>query len=419
MKLKNIKILLCILIVALVIVSFIIIMLQKKNSNSSMENINNIGNIVESSELETKDTFDQSLLRKIELVNDKNEYFAVAEIIKKYTNDNYIITSMYVSRIETNIDVLWIEGFRKDNATVSHIMVITDSMNSTYQVIDEETIVQNGYNKDNINKFEITEIQKDGNNSFGYKNINDEEYAKALLTDYIEKTLYSPKLGYNLLDEDYKNLRFGTLDEYTKFINSKKEELMLYDNKNVKQAGDFTSYEEWISYFQKVKLLELSKYGIENYNGNTSYVVIDSYDNYYVFQINSTMKYTVILDSYTVDTEKYLDEYKEADDQEKVEMNINKVIDAINNDDYQYVYEKLDENFSKNNFSNLSDFEIKMKNNFFKKNDVEFDEYDETEKGTHEYSLIITDSTQTDKRNLEVKATVVLKGDTDYTIKFQ
>lgn len=418
---KKVKLLLCVFIVAVIIVSITIIVLQKENNkNTSKEDINEVGaSIIEFSDLEKTNTFDQSLLGKIELVNDKNEYFAIAEIIKKYTNDNYIITNMYVSRIKSNIDVLWVEGVRKDNATVSHIIVVTDSRNSTYQIINEETIAQNGYNKDNINEFEITEIQEDGNNSFGYKNINDEEYAKALLNDYIEKALYSPQLGYNLLDEDYRRIRFGTVDEYTKFINSKKEELMLYDAKNVKQAGDFSSYEEWMSYFQKVKLLELSKYEIENYNGNTSYIVIDTYDNYYVFQTSSTMNYTVILDSYTVDTEKYLDEYKKADDQEKVEININKVIDAINNDDYKYVYEKLDENFSKNNFSHLSDFEAKMKNNFFRKNDVEFDDYNESGEGTHEYSLTITDSTKTDKRNLEVKAIVVLKGDTDYTIKFQ
>lgn len=418
---KKVKLLLCVLIVAVIIVSITIIVLQKENNkNTSKEDINEVGaSIIEFSDLEKTNTFDQSLLGKIELVNDKNEYFAIAEIIKKYTNDNYIITNMYVSRIKSNIDVLWVEGIRKDNATVSHIIVVTDSRNSTYQVINEETITQNGYNKDNINKFEITEIQKDGNNSFRYKNINDEEYAKALLTDYIEKALYSPQLAYYLLDEDYRSIKFGTLDEYTRFINSKREELMLYNAKNVKQPGDFSSYEEWMSYFQKVKLLELSKYEIENYNGNTSYIVIDTYDNYYVFQTSSTMNYTVILDSYTVDTEKYLDEYKKADDQEKVEININKVIDAINNDDYKYVYEKLDENFSKNNFSHLSDFEAKMKNNFFRKNDVEFDDYNESGEGTHEYSLTITDSTKTDKRNLEVKAIVVLKGDTDYTIKFQ
>lgn len=418
---KKVKLLLCILIVMAIVICITIIVLQKGNNkqNISREDTNKVDNIIEIPDLETKDTFDQSQLENIELVNNKNEYFAVAEIIKKYTSDNYIITSMYVSRIKTNIDVLWVEGVRKDNATVSHIIVITDSMNSTYQIINEETIAQNGYNKDNINKFEITEIQKDGNNSFRYKNINDEEYAKALLTDYIEKALYSPQLAYYLLDEDYRSIKFGTLDEYTRFINSKREELMLYNAKNVKQPGDFSSYEEWMSYFQKVKLLELSKYEIENYNGNTSYIVIDTYDNYYVFQTSSTMNYTVILDSYTVDTEKYLDEYKKADDQEKVEININKVIDAINNDDYKYVYEKLDENFSKNNFSSLSDFETKMKNNFFRKNDVEFDDYNESGEGTHEYSLTITDSTKTDKRNLEVKAIVVLKGDTDYTIKFQ
>lgn len=415
---KKIRILLVILIVTAIVVSIIMIIAQSKNKKE-VTGKNEVNNIVEISKMETIDTFDKSQLKNIELVNNKNKYFAVKEIINKYTNNSFIITAMYISKIQTNIDIFWLDGFNKNSNMVENYIVATDSSNKTFRVVDGAVIQQNGYTRDSISKFNITEIEKTENNNFNYKNINDEEYAKALLADYIEKALYSSELGYNLLDEEYRNLKFGSIEEYTKYINSKRDELVLYDAKNVKQAGEFSSYEEWMLYFQSIKLLEINKYEIENYNNKTSYIIVDTYDNYYVFQPTSTMMYTVILDTYTVDTEKYLNEYKNADDQEKVEININKIIDAINDNDYNYIYKKLDENFSKNNFSSLDDFETKMKNYFFEKNDVEFDDYNEIETGEHEYSLTITDSTKADTRKLEVKAILVLKQDTDFTIKFQ
>lgn len=414
---KKIKILLVILIVTAIVVSIIMIIAQSKNKKEVTEK-NEVNNIVEISKMETIDTFDKSQLKNIELVNNKNKYFAVKEIINKYTNNSFVITAMYISKIQTNIDIFWLDGFNKNSNIVENYIVATDSSNKTFRVVDGAVIQQNGYTRDSISKFNITEIEKTENNNFNYKNINDEEYAKALLADYIEKALYSSELGYNLLDEEYRNLKFGSIEEYTKYINSKRDELVLYDAKNVKQAGEFSSYEEWMLYFQSIKLLEINKYEIENYNSKTSYIIVDTYDNYYVFQPTSTMMYTVILDTYTVDTEKYLNEYKNADDQEKVEININKIIDAINDNDYNYIYKKLDENFSKNNFSSLDDFVQKMQNNFFNRNEVEFDEYDETD-GLHEYTLIITDANEIDKRELNLKILITLGDNTDYTLKFE
>ena len=59
-----------------------------------------------------------------------------------------------------------------------------------------------------------------------------------------------------------------------------------------------------------------------------------------------------------------------------------------------------------------------MKNNFFERNTVEFDEYDETD-GVHEYTLIITDANNIDKRELNLKIFITLGDNTDYTLKFE
>jgi hypothetical protein len=46
------------------------------------------------------------------------------------------------------------------------------------------------------------------------------------------------------------------------------------------------------------------------------------------------MDYKLILDEYTIDLPEFTEKYKKAAPQEKVGMNIEKIISAINNKDY-------------------------------------------------------------------------------------
>ena len=52
-----------------------------------------------------------------------------------------------------------------------------------------------------------------------------------------------------------------------------------------------------------------------------------------------------MLDSYTINTPRFLEEYQKSNEQEKVELTINKVFEALNNKDFKYIYGKLDENY--------------------------------------------------------------------------
>jgi soluble lytic murein transglycosylase len=108
---------------------------------------------------------------------------------------------------------------------------------------------------------------------------------------------------------------------------------MLYDAKNIKQYGEFESYEEWNIYFSTIKLLELEKYLIKQRDGYTEYTLIDTYGNYYIFQETSPMQYTVVLDTYTIDIPEFVEKYSN-------EYGIN--------DELVYAVIKCESNFDKN-----------------------------------------------------------------------
>ena len=64
-------------------------------------------------------------------------------------------------------------------------------------------------------------------------------------------------------------------------------------------------------------------------------------------------KYSVVLDTYTIDLPEFIEKYNSANEKTKVGLNIQKVFDAINNEDYEYVYNKLDNTFKQTNFKTV------------------------------------------------------------------
>ena len=102
---------------------------------------------------------------------------------------------------------------------------------------------------------------------------------------------------------------------------------------------------------------------------------------------------------------------------ERAGLNLQKVVDAMNNGDYEYVYNKLDETFRANNFPTLESFEQYIQNNLYTSANVEFSNY----KNSGE--LHIFDATFTDKSNENSNAItktfiVKLLEGTDFVMSF-
>lgn len=102
--------------------------------------------------------------------------------------------------------------------------------------------------------------------------VSDEDMAKIYFNDYIHIMYSDINKAYNLLDEDYRNKKFGNIDNYKSYIKS-------LDNLSYKVDSFY------IDDSHKYKI-----YGVYDTNGNI-----------FIFKTNGIMQYSVYLDNYTVE----------------------------------------------------------------------------------------------------------------------
>ena len=128
------------------------------------------------------------------------------------------------------------------------------------------------------------------------------------------------------------------------------------------------------------------------------------------------MNYSVILDTYTIDLPQFLEKYNSANTVQRVGYNIQKCLDAINDADYTYVYNKLDSQFKNNSYPTEKDFTNSIKSKLFETNKVS-SVSSSNEGNIYVYKMVIEDKNdQTKKQNLTV-IMKLLEG-TDFTMSF-
>lgn len=102
--------------------------------------------------------------------------------------------------------------------------------------------------------------------------ISDESMAKIYLNDYIYNMYNNVEAAYNSLDVEYRNAKFGNLENYKAYVNSL----------------NYSTY-------------KLSKYYVKEVKEYKFFGVYDENENLYIFKTNGVMQYTVYLDDYTVE----------------------------------------------------------------------------------------------------------------------
>lgn len=307
------------------------------------------------------------------------------------------ITNMYVNHRTNNMDIYVIDGTIKTDITDAgekfQIILKLDILNKTFSIMPSEYVeekygnILDGQNLD----IELTDsIEKNNNNQFVYRTITEEDYMKDLFAELKNELLYDHEKAYNHLNEEYRNKKFATLEKFNNWATSKEEE---YKN------------------------MVLAQYQTVQEDGYTQYVLVDQNGKYYIFNETGVMDYTTMLDTYTVDLPEFIEKYNKSNDADKAGMNLQKIVDAINDRDYTYVYNKLDETFKQNNFKTENDFIAYMQNAFYANNNVEFSNYRASG------DLHIFDATFTDRNNANNQARsktfiIQLKEGTDYRLSF-
>lgn len=307
------------------------------------------------------------------------------------------ITNMYVNHRTNNMDIYVIDGTIKTDITDAgekfQIILKLDILNKTFSIMPSEYVeekygnILDGQNLD----IELTDsIEKNNNNQFVYRTITEEDYMKDLFAELKNELLYDHEKAYNHLNEEYRNKKFATLEKFNNWATSKEEE---YKN------------------------MVLAQYQTVQEDGYTQYVLVDQNGKYYIFNETGVMDYTTMLDTYTVDLPEFIEKYNKSNEADKAGMNLQKIVDAINDRDYTYVYNKLDKTFKQNNFKTENDFIAYMQNAFYANNNVEFSNYRASG------DLHIFDATFTDRNNANNQARsktfiIQLKEGTDYRLSF-
>lgn len=333
----------------------------------------------------------------------------VLKVFEKYNNlDSYTSKEMYTEKRNENEDYVnqyfYVKGTVRNNGNKEEVYILLkkDMINDTFSIQFLEEGEYNSVSQNGKNEQERFEIKSTEYNKLYVKTISDydvclkhmEEYKKALKNDIGE--------AYELLDKEYRDRRFGNIENFEKYRERKQE---IYENEN------------------------FTKYLVNEYDTYTQYVCKDQYGNLYIFEETLPMQYTLKLDTYTINTEKFKKEYENGNEEKKVQLDINKFVLMISNQDYENAYKLLDEDFKNNYFKTQRDFENYIKEYMYKYSKIEFTNFEVIGKN-YVCQANITDSTNgiyEDETKgtggsgyvFEWKFFVKLEEDTDFKLSFE
>ena len=98
----------------------------------------------------------------------------------------------------------------------------------------------------------------------------------------------------------------------------------LYDNFIKESKTIFESYNDFLTYIankeNQIRISSLESYNFKDKEGYIECRIYDKDDNCYLLKINSPTNYAVMLDEYTIESEKYIEEYNNASEDEKINL---------------------------------------------------------------------------------------------------
>lgn len=327
---------------------------------------------------------------------DKDVFFVPLQM--KYINNGDIYQYAMIGYItDFDYNIIKEVGF-KVNLDMAATKTGNSDLSFTIEPINEEI---NDIDEVQL-EIKLTSVEKNDYNIVQYITTNTEEDCKRYLDYYKKMALSNPEEAYNRLDEEYRNLRFGSLDAYKQYIEENKKD---------------------------IQSIQISQYMTNTENGVKQNIAKDKYGKIYIFEGVDLFDLSIKLDTYTIETATFKEQYENGNEEVKVQMNINKFILMINNQDYKAAYNLLDDNFKNNYFKTLEEFIDYVKVYMYRYNNLELRSFDVNG------NVYICDVTLTDATNgkyidetkgtggsgylLERTFYIQLTGDKDFKISFE
>ena len=281
-----------------------------------------------------------------------------------------------------------IQNLDYKNASKVYFVVNVDYSNNTYSI---QNLTEKEYNDYKITSESEKSIDNKEYNIFNTAQINVQNVSVEYLNLYKFLTLANPQITYDMMTEEYKSKRFGSIDNYKQYIKE--------------------NYDEF-------KEIVAKKYLTNNTDKGVQYVIQDQYERIYIFDIKSTMDFTIKLDTYTLEEEKFTSTYEQADGSQRVQMNLGLFFDMINRHDYKTSYNCLADEFKKNKFKSETDFENTITKDLYKFNKYKIKEINNVGANTYACKLDIFDSTINNDDGIEMTIIMKLQQGTDFVMSY-
>ena len=239
-------------------------------------------------------------------------------------------------------------------------------------------------------KIDREKIEKNLYNVYNpYNKIKEEDIVKRYFSDFREYLLDNSDKAYELLDKEYKNKRFPTLEDFKSYVKER---------------------------YREILLSKLSTYQVNNYKDYKEYICKDQYENVYIFNTKNPLEYTVKLDNYTIATEDFEKTYKNSNEKQKITINSEKWIQMLNNKDYNLAYSVLDESFKNNNFKNIEVFKQYISENY--SGHYKIESFNIEQQGEIYLNNVKLKNIETNQIDKEITIIMKLKEGTDFVMSF-
>lgn len=357
------------------------------------QNYEYVYNMLDENYIKNNNINKENVFSKINIFNIDNLGDYQADMMKISFN----VDDVYCIEKSANITIYFVYGNIVDKIKNQNeqynLMVEMDSKNQTFYILPQEYMEENNYidsTKIVECNISIDEIKENDYNTFQFNNIDDITIMNRYLSKYQNLIVDNLEKSYDFLDEEYKKVKFNNYSMYKKYVED-----------NMKDILSIT----------------IVKYKINEKEDSNEYIFIDQFDNYYVLKENAIMDYKIMLDTYTLATQEFIDQYESGNIQTKIGMNVDKIIRALNIHDYNYIYNKLDDNFKNNNFDTIEKFEEYMKTNYPDRYNVQYYKFKE-ELGVYEQSIDLIPKDNSNIEETSMNIIMKLKENTDFVMSF-
>lgn len=370
---KKFKFIIIILVIFIIIILTSILIVNNTENNLNKTNNSEPGNsnLEPNMQLiEDKSISDYKNISNIvnNILSNDNKQIQESVLIAEYKNSSekmpnipekgmYFIDRIYKYEAEISITTNFVYGYILDRETMEkseyNLIINIDYINNTFELAPMGKVYLNyvDYDKLEINdkiQNEIKEIKVNKYNTFNKVNgLGQKDIMQFYFEQYILNMVYNPEKAYRLLDEDYRNRKFGDYQNFQKYTE---------ENKN------------------KIEQSKIIKYKIKELASYTEYLCIDNFNNYYIFKETAPMEYTVLLDQYTIDDEIFVEEYKKSNTSIKAQLDLTLFQQMLNRKDYEKAYSKLNETFKNEYFSTVNDLKKYVEENLYEYGKLNFEE---------------------------------------------